>query len=113
MLDRDALQMTLRDVEIEITEYDLAKQLGVSVEELLTFIQDNILPEYKDMFNNNAYKIPAWKEDKIKEFFEQQIIDIGFLCQSKIIEIRDSLKEKHNTFAHQTFYNNWVMYRGY
>lgn len=113
MLDRDNLQNRLQKIENEIDAYTLAKQLDVHVDDLLTFIQDNILPEYKKLFQDIAFRMPYWNEEKVKEFFQKQIVDLGFLCQSKITEIRDALKKKHNTYGHQTFYNNWLMYRGY
>lgn len=113
MLDRDNLQRTLRDVENMIISYDLAKQLNVHVDDLLLFIQNDILPEYKRLFQDIAFKMPYWNEEKVKEFFCKQIVDLGFLCQHKIRDIREALKKKQGIFAHQTFYNNWVMYRGY
>jgi len=113
MLDRDTLQKILREVETEISVYDLAKKIGVHVDYVLIFINDSIIPEYKHLFHTNAHQIPKWEQDKIEQFFKQQIIDLGFLCQHKIKEIKETLKHKHNTFGHQTFYNNWIMHRGY
>lgn len=113
MLDRDTLQNRLQNVENEIDSYDLAKQLGVHVDDLLLFIQNDILPEYKRLFQDIAMRMPYWEEEKVKEFFTKQIVDLGFLCQHKIRDIREALKKKQGIFAHQTFYNNWLMYRGY
>ena len=113
MLDRNNLQKTLRTVEIEIDLYDLAKQLNVRGDDILIFIQDDIIPEFKKLFRSVAFKMPFWKKEKIEEFFKQQIVDLGLLCQHKIKAIRTSMENQHNTFAHQVFYNNWIMYRGY
>jgi hypothetical protein len=112
-VDRDSLQDALRVVEPSISIYDLAKQFNLHVDDLLLFIRDNVLPEYQQVYNENCMSIPFWNAEKIQEFFQQQIIDLGFLCQHKIKEINEQMKKKLDTFAHQTFYNNWVMYRGY
>lgn len=112
-LTRDNLQQTLRETEKQTDLYSLAKQFNTNVDSILLFIQDSILPEYQQQFNTNAHRIPFWTEEQSQQFFQQQIIDLGFLCQHKIKEIADQLKQRHSIFAHQLFYNNWLLQRGY
>lgn len=107
------LQNELRKVGETITLYDLAKKLGVNLDELLTYIQDILLPHYHSIYKKNAFKIPFFNNEQIKEFFSDNLVDVGFLCQHKIKEINERLEKKLNTFAHQVFYNHWVMNRGY
>lgn len=112
MITNELLKEELRKVE-EIECYDLARKLNVHVDDVLTYIQDNILPEFSKIFNKNAFKIPFYSSEQLEDFFKNEIIDLGFLCQHKIVEIKKNLENKHNSFAHQIFYNNWVMHRGY
>jgi len=44
-------------------------------------------PEYKRLFQDIAMRMPYWEEEKVKEFFRRQIVDLGFLCQHKIRDI--------------------------
>ena len=112
MLDRDKLQSTLRNLE-SVDIIDLASSMGMSVDELLIGIQDEILPEYSALFKKNAWKIPFFNSEKTKEFFSSQIVDIGFLCQHVIKDIRETLKKKHDSLAYQSMYNIWLLNRGY
>ena len=112
MLDRDKLQETLRNLE-SIDLIDCARLMDMGVDDLLIGIRDEILPEFTAMYKKNAYKIPFFNSEKTKEFFTSQIIDIGFLCQHIIKDIRETLKHKHASFGHQAFYNAWLLNRGY
>jgi hypothetical protein len=107
------LQNELRKVDNTISLYELAKRLGVQTDEILRYIQDNVLPCYNEIYKKNAFKMPYYTEEEIKEFFTKDIVDIGFLCMHKIEEVNASLIEKIDTFAHKIFYNNWIIYRGY
>lgn len=107
------LQTTLRKVESQITLHELSKVMGVSNEDILIMINDNIVPEYTKMYKENAFKMPFWNEEKTKEFFTDPIIDIGMLVQHKIKEIYEIMEKKLNTFGHQAFYNSWIINRGY
>lgn len=112
MLDRDKLQSVLRNLE-SVDVIDLASTMDMQVDELLTGIQNEILPEFTDMYKKNAYKIPFFNSEKSKEFFRNQIIDLGFLCQHIIEDIKEGLKKRHDSFAHQAFYSAWLLNRGY
>lgn len=107
------LQNELRKVEGITTLYELSKKLGVGVDDILTYIQDIVLPSHIEIYKKNAFKIPFFTDEQTKEFFTRDIIDIGFLCQHKIKEINEQLGGKLNTFAYQIFYSNWLMNRGY
>lgn len=113
MIDEDKLKMELRQVEDTICCYDLAKKLGVSVDELLEFIQNNIMIPYKEVWTKNKFKIPFYSEEQIKEFYQQEIIDLGMLVQHHIKEIKESMGKLLKIHAHQITYNNWMLYRGY
>jgi len=112
MLDRDKLQKTLRNLE-SVDIIDLASLMNMHVDDLLTGIQNEILPEYTTLFKKNAFKIPFFNSERAKEFFSSQIVDLGFLCQHVIKDFRESLKHKHDTLAHQSMYNVWLLNRGY
>jgi len=112
MLDRDRLQKTLQNLE-SVDIIDLSTLMHISVDELLIGIRDEILPEYTQMYKKNAYKIPKFNNEQTKEFITSQIIDLGMLCQHVIKDITATLVEKHDTFAHQAFYNSWLLNRGY
>jgi len=111
-LDRDKLQKTLRNLE-SVDLIDLSSLMGMGVDDLLIGIRDEILPEYKAMYKDNAYKIPFFNQEKSKLFFTSQIIDLGFLCEYVIKDIKETLKHKHESFGHQAFYNAWLLNRGY
>jgi len=111
-LDRDKLQSTLRNLE-SVDLIDLAKLMGMGVDDLLIGIRDEILPEYSSLFKKNAFKIPFFNKEKSKEFFTSQIVDLGFLCQHVIKDIRETLKDKHDSLAYQSMYNIWLLNRGY
>jgi len=111
-LDRDKLQKTLRNLE-SVDIIDCASLMGMSVDDLLIGIRDEILPEFTAMYKDNAYKIPDFDIEESKMFFTSQIIDLGFLCQHIIKDIRETLKHKHESFGHQAFYNAWLLNRGY
>ena len=112
MLDRDRLQKTLQNLE-SVDIIDLASMMGMHVDELLIGIQSEIILEYTTLFKKNAFKIPFFNSEKVKEFFTSQIVDLGFLCQYVIKDFRETLKHKHSSFAHQAFYNAWLLNRGY
>ena len=112
MLDRDKLQKILQTKD-SIDSYDLAKLMNMEIDTLLTCIRDEILPEYSTLFKKNTYKIPFFTSEKAKEFFTSQIVDLGFLCQHIIKDFREALKDKHDTLAHQSMYNVWLLHRGY
>jgi hypothetical protein len=107
------IQNELRKVEDTITVHELSKRLGISVDDIYTYVQDVVLPHYNDIYKKKAFKIPFYTKEQTKEFFSKDIVDIGFLVQYKIKEIKERLEKKLDTFAHQIFYNNWIMYRGY
>ena len=111
-LDRDKLQKTLRNLE-SVDIIDLASLMDMHVDDLLIGINNEIIPEYTILFKKNAFKIPFFNSEKAKEFFSSQIVDLGFLCQHVIKDFRETLKHKHDTLAHQSMYNNWLLYRGY
>jgi hypothetical protein len=112
-MDMDKLQSILQEVNKEISLYDLTKKMNIGVDDLLIAINEEIIPEYAKTFKKNAFKIPFFSEDETIHFFQSQIIDLGMLCQHKITEIKEGMKMKHSGFAHQIFYNNWLLYRGY
>ena len=112
MLDRDKLQKTLRNLE-SIDIIDLAKLMDMGVDDLIIDIRDEIMEEYRILFKKNAFKIPFFKEEKAKEFFSSQLVDLGFLCQHIIKDFSEPLKKKHSTLAHQSMYNVWLLNRGY
>jgi len=112
MLDKDKLQKTLRNLE-SVDLIDCAKLMDMGTDDLLIEIRDNIIPEYSALFKKNAFKIPFFKPEKAEEFFSSQIIDLGFLCQHVIKDIKESLKKKHDTLAYQSMYNIWLLNRGY
>jgi hypothetical protein len=112
-LDRDLLQKTLQEVDDEITIYDLSKKMGYAVDDVLLYIQNEIIPEYAKIFRKKAFKIPFFDMEQTEEFFRTQIIDLGFLCQHKIKEIKEGMEQKHSSFSHQIFYDKWIMNRGY
>lgn len=112
MLDRDKLQKTLRNLE-SVDLIDLSSLMGMSVDDLLIGIRDEILPEFTAMYKKNAFKLPFFNHEKSEMFFRTQIIDLGFLCQHIIKDIRETLKHKHESFGHQAFYNAWLLNRGY
>ena len=107
------LHEELRKVEETTTLYELAKKLEINIDELLTCINEEILPEFKTTFQKVAFKMPFWNNEKTSEFYKLPIVDMGFLIQHKIKDFAESLKKKHSILAHQVQYNNWVMYRGY
>ena len=112
MLDRDKLQKTLRNLE-SVDLIDCASLMGMSVDDLLIGIRDEILPEYSALFKKNMYKIPFFNKEKTNEYFTRQIVDLGFLCQHVIKDIKESLKHKHDSLAYQSMYNIWLLNRGY
>ena len=57
MLDRDKLQKTLRNLE-SVDLIDLSSLMGMSVDDLLIGIRDEILPEFTAMYKKNAFKLP-------------------------------------------------------
>jgi len=111
-LDRDKLQKTLRNLD-SVDLFDLASLMHMGVDDLLIGIRDEILPEFTNMYKKNAFKLPFFNHEKSEEFFRTQIIDLGFLCQHIIKDIREAMKEKHDSFGHQAFYNAWLLNRGY
>jgi len=113
MLTKEKLQKELRKIEDEISAIDLAKRLDCHIDTLLLMIQDDVMIPYKEMWNKNKYRIPFLKQDEIKEFFSCETIDLGFLCQHKIKDIKEGLGNKLTNFAHQTMYNSWILHRGY
>ena len=63
MLDRDKLQKTLRNLE-SVDIIDLSSLMGMSVDDLLIGIRDEILPEFTDMYKKNSYKLPFFNHEK-------------------------------------------------
>ena len=112
MFDRDKLQKTLRNLE-SVDVIDLAGLMHMGVDELLIAIDEEIIQEYKAKYKHEAYKIPYYNAEKTKMFFSSQIVDLGMLCQHVIKDFRETMKDKHGTFAHQAFYNSWLLNRGY
>jgi len=112
MLDRDKLQKILQNRE-SIDLIDCARLMDMSVDDLLTDIRDEIIPEYTALFKKNAFKIPFFKPEKAKEFFSSQVVDLGFLCQHVIKDIKETLKHKHESLAYQSMFNIWLLNRGY
>jgi len=112
MLNRDKLQETLRNLE-SVDIIDLSKLMDMGVDELLTAIRDEILPEYSGLFKKNAFKIPFFNKERVNEFFSSQIVDLGYLCQHVIKDIKEPLKKKHDSLAYQSLYNIWLLNRGY
>jgi len=113
MLTKERVKKELRKIEDEISAIDLANKLDCHIDTLLFMIRDDILAPYKEKWDKNKYRIPFLKSDELKEFFSCEIIDLGFLCQQKITDIKEGIGDKLNTFAHQTMYNNWMLHRGY
>ena len=112
MLDYDKLQKTLRNLE-SVDIINLAKIMHMEVDDLLTCIRDEIMEKYKVLFRKNAFKIPFFTNEETKEFFNSQLVDLGFLCQHVIKDFSEPLKQKHSTLAHQSMYNIWLLNRGY
>ena len=112
MLDRDKLQKTLQNLE-SVDIIDLASMMNIGVDDLIIAIRDEILPEYSALFKKNAFKIPFFNSEKAKEFFSSQLVDLGFLCQHVIKDFSEPLKKKHDSLAHQSMYNIWLLNRGY
>lgn len=109
---RAELQKILRQVEGTINIHDLAEIMKMQVDPLLERIIV-ITTDFKTEYKNNVSNMMKGTKEFNDVFFKKQIIDLGFLCQHKIKEIRDNMKEKHNTFGHQMFYDAWLLYRGY
>ena len=112
MLDRDKLQKTLQNLE-SVDIIDLASMMNIGVDDLIIAIRDEILPEYSALFKKNAFKIPFFNSEKAKDFFTSQLVDLGFLCQHVIKDFSEPLKKKHDSLAHQSMYNIWLLNRGY
>jgi len=112
MLDYDKLQKTLRNLE-SVDSIDLANIMHMEVDDLLTCIQDEIMEKYKVLFRKNAFKIPFFNDEQTHEFFSNQLVDLGFLCQQVIKDFSEPLKQKHSTLAYQSMYNIWLLNRGY
>ena len=112
MFNRDKLQKILRPLE-SVDVIDLARMMDMGVDDLIIGIRDEIMEEYRILFKKNAFKIPFFDEEKTQEFFSSQIVDLGFLCQHVIKDIREPLKRKHSTLAHRSMQNNWLLNRGY
>lgn len=112
MLDRNKLQRTLQNLE-SIGIIDLAKLMGMGVDDLIIAVRDDILPEYSSLFKKNAFKIPFFNKEKAKEFFTSQIVDLGFLCQEVIKDFKEPLKKKHDSLGYQSLYTIWLLHRGY
>jgi len=112
-MDKNKLQKRLQKVDNEISLYALAHEFGVHVDEILLLIQNEILPDFQHVFKSQAFKIPFFKEEEQNLFFRSEIIDLGFLCQHKIKEVKEHMKKKHSKFAHQIFYDKWLLSRGY
>jgi len=112
MLDRDKLQKTLRNLE-SVDVIDLARMMNMGVDDLIIGIRDEIMEEYRILFKKNAFKIPFFNEEKAKEFFSSQLVDLGFLCQHVIKDFREPLKKKHSILAYRSMQNNWLLNRGY
>lgn len=118
-MNKESLRKTLQQVDETIPLYDLSKKLQCAVDDILILIQDDIMPLYRSIFKKNSVKIPFFNEEKVKDFFSCEIVDMGFLCQYKIKELKEDLDKKLQAknylgiFAHQNMYNNWLMYRGY
>ena len=111
-LNQITLRKTLQENE-NIDLYTLSKHFHCSVDDVLLFVQDNVLPDFRNKFKTNMYKIPFFTTNELETFFTDPVVDLGFLCQHHIKEISEQLKDKHNIMAHMQFYNNWLMYRGY
>ena len=112
MLDHDKLQKTLRNLE-SVDIIDLAKIMHMEVDDLLLSIQNEVMMEYSKLFKKNRFKIPFFNNEKTKEFFSSQLVDLGFLCQHVVKDFKERLKEKHSTLAYQSMYNIWLLNRGY
>ena len=112
MFDRDKLQKTLRNLD-SVDYIDLASLMHMGVDDLIIGIRDEVMEEYRILFKKNAFKIPFFDNEKTKMFFSSQIVDLGFLCQHVIKDIKESLKKKHSTLAYQSMYNIWLLNRGY
>ena len=106
------LQNRLRELDEPISMYDLAKEFDLNIDDFLRRIQV-IQQDYSKMYNVNVQKIINGGEGFEIDFFKQDIIDLGMLVQHLIKEIADELVEKHNTFGHRIFKDQWLLHRGY
>lgn len=112
-MDREYLRKTLQNIENDISLYDLAKLIKTDQDEILIYIQNEVLPEYTQLFKKNAFKMPFWSKEETEQFFLNPIVDLGFLCQHKIKEIKQNLEKQHKRFGNQLFYDRWILFRGY
>lgn len=109
---RIRLRDILRNLEDPISMYGLAKELNMRVDPMLERILE-IQQEYKAEYKNNMHAIMHGKKDFMQDFMSREIIDLGMLVQHKIVEIANSLRDKHNTVGHQMFFDQWLLHRGY
>lgn len=109
---RQKLKNILMQIDETISIYDLAKKMDLAVDPMLEKILD-ITNEFKQAYKNNTLKMLKGDASFLDEFFKTEIIDLGFLCQHKIKEIKESMKNKHNTFGHKMFFDQWMLHRGY
>lgn len=110
---RIRLRDILRHTSEPVSMYEVAKKLGLNVDDFLRLvvpIKDEFMAKYKQNFKK---MIEPGNKNFFDSFFKLDIIDLGFLVQHNIKEIADSLKDKHNTMGHQMFYDSWILYRGY
>lgn len=110
---RQKLRKTLQEQDDVIDIYNLAKKMDMRVDPMLVKILE-IQREFKTEYENNRSKMTGeFSGDFNTTFFKSEIIDLGFLIQHRVKEIADRLCDKHNTFGHKMFYDQWVLYRGY
>lgn len=119
-VNKKDLQQVLRNVDTVIDNHACAKKLGVSVDELLTTIYEEIQLPFSKAMKKNAFKIPFFDKEETEEFFSSELIDLGFLCMNKMKEIKEMTDQKIKAktgkmgiLAHDSMYNNWLMNRGY
>lgn len=109
---RQRLRMILQNENDTISIYDLAKKMNMRVDPMLVKIME-ITNDFKTIYKNNVTNMVRGNSDLMDEFFKTEIVDLGFLCQHKIQEIKKNLEKKHNTMGHQMFYDSWILHRGY
>lgn len=109
---RKELQKYLQEHE-NTTIGEIMTHLKMTNNEVLTFI-NGISNEYQFYAKQNAVKMAtSTKPETLKEYFGNPIVDLGFLCQHHIKEIREAMNNKLQTAGHTMFHNNWLLYRGY
>jgi len=109
---QDYLQKQDTDVSIEkiCEETDIIKERFLEInQEISIHFRDNIAPKVflKAMMNSEKDNI-----EEFKQFFLRPDVDLGCLFMSKIVDIKQGMKN-FGTPAYQFYLDSWKKYRGY